>query len=250
MPDILAPALAVPGLGWLAAVALLAGIVRGFSGFGTAMVYMPVAGQMLSPVAALVSLVIMDAIGPLAHVPRALRQVERGDLLRLCAGLAVALPAGLWVLTRLPAEAFRYGVSLISLLLLVLLVRGWRYHGRLTRGLVVGTGMLGGALGGATGLTGPPVIMLYMSASLPARVVRATLMLYLIAADALMVGVLGATGRLTPVALGVGVLMLVPYIAGNLLGGWLFRPEREALYRWVAYGIIAVSAIMGLPLLD
>src|SRR6056297_1412897 len=87
MPDILAPALAVPGLGWLAVVALLAGVVRGFSGFGTAMVYMPVAGQMLSPVAALVSLVIMDAIGPLAQVPRALRQVERGDLLRLCGGL-------------------------------------------------------------------------------------------------------------------------------------------------------------------
>ena len=32
---------------------LLAGLVRGFSGFGTAMVFIPIAGQVLSPIATL-----------------------------------------------------------------------------------------------------------------------------------------------------------------------------------------------------
>ena len=54
MPDLLAQALAQPGLGWLFAAALVAGVVRGFSGFGTAMAFMPVAGAILSPFAALI----------------------------------------------------------------------------------------------------------------------------------------------------------------------------------------------------
>ncbi len=250
MPDIFGSALTLSGLIWLAVTAFVAGIVRGFSGFGTAMIYMPVAGQILSPVGALVTLTVMDVIGPLPNVPRAVKDANKGDLLRLCAGLVVALPVGIALLTRMPVEAFRYGVSLIALVLLVLLVSGWRYHGRLTRPLVVGTGMLGGFLGGSTGLAGPPVIMLYMASSLPARVVRASLLLYLVGVDVLMIGTLGIMGQLSLAPVAIGAVLILPYMAGNIAGGWLFRPEFERGYRWVAYGLIAVSALSGLPLFD
>ena len=68
MPEALAAALATPGLPWLAAAVFVAGMVRGFAGFGTAMVYLPVAGQILSPFEALTTLVVMDMIGPLPHI--------------------------------------------------------------------------------------------------------------------------------------------------------------------------------------
>ena len=48
--------------------AVLAGLVRGFSGFGTAMVFIPIAGQVLSPVATLIVLLVMDLIGPLPNM--------------------------------------------------------------------------------------------------------------------------------------------------------------------------------------
>lgn len=250
MPDLIAPALAQPALGWLAGVALLAGLVRGFSGFGTAMVYMPVAGQVLNPFGALVTLTIMDIIGPLPNVPRALRDGERGDVALLTAGLIVAMPLGLALLGRLPGEAFRYGVSLIALLLVVLLASGFRYHGRLTRPLVAGAGALGGFLGGLTGLAGPPAIMLYMASSRPAAVIRANLMLYLVAVDLTMVVVLWLAGRLEGHMVVLGLGLALPYLVGNVVGGWLFRPGRERLYRLVAYAIITVSALSGLPLFD
>ena len=186
MPEILAAALDQPGLGWLATVALIAGVVRGFTGFGTALIYMPVAGQFLSPFGALITLTAMDVIGPLPNLPRAFRDGHRRDALRLCAGLAVAMPLGVWVLTLVAPEVFRYSVSLLSLGLLVLLVSGWRYHGELRRAAVYAVGMLGGFLGGATGLAGPPVIMTYMASPHPAKVIRANLLLYLFGVDILM----------------------------------------------------------------
>lgn len=250
MLEALQAALTQPGLAWLGLAALAAGVVRGFSGFGTAMVFMPVAGQVLSPVTALVAMAVMDLVGPLPHVPRALKHAHRRDIVRLCAGLVVALPLGLWVLVSIRPEMFRYGVSLISLGLLVLLMLGWRYRGEVRRGMIYVAGMISGFLGGVAGLTGPPVILIYMSRPLPAPVVRANLMLYLIGADILMMLMLGIGGRLTLSAVLTGAIVTLPYLVGNLLGAWLFRPEFERVYRWAAYTIIAVSALSGLPLWD
>ncbi len=250
MPDLFAAAMAQPGLAWLLAAATLAGIVRGFTGFGTAMIYMPVAAQILTPFGALITLTAMDVIGPLPNVPRALRQGHRRDVLRLCGGLVVAMPLGVWALTIVAPEVFRYSVSLIALVLLVLLVTGYRYRGTLKHWMVYATGTLGGFLAGATGLAGPPVIMLYMASSHPAKVIRANLLLYLLGVDILMMVVLWAMGQMELTSLTLGFVLAVPYLVGNVIGGLLFQPGREKIYRTVAYLLIAASAVSGLPLFD
>lgn len=214
------------------------------------MVYLPVAGSYLGPFAALTTLLVMDFFGPLPNVPGALRSKHPGDMSRLILGLVIALPLGVLVLTQVPAELFRYGVSLIALLLLVLLMSGYRYRGTLTPRLITGTGMLGGFLGGSTGLPGPPVIMLYMASTHPAHVIRATLMLYLLSFDIMMVAVFLAFDRLETSFLLLGFCVMVPYLIGNILGGWLFRPGLEGIYRGIAYLIIAISAVIGLPIWD
>jgi uncharacterized membrane protein YfcA len=250
MPDALAGALAQDGLVWLVVAALTAGLVRGFAGFGTAMIYMPVAGQVLGPFGALATLTIMDVIGPIPLLPRAWREADRRDMLRLALGLVVAMPVGLWFLGMLDPKVFRYGVSLIALGLLVLLIAGVRYRGRLTPMLVSSTGALGGFLGGLTGLAGPPVIMLYMASSHAARVVRANLILYLMSVDLAMMALLAGMGRFTLNLVVLGVMLAIPFLVGNVIGARIFRPEYERAYRVVAYAVIAASALMGLPLLD
>ncbi|MEL6643948.1 MAG: TSUP family transporter [Pseudomonadota bacterium] len=242
--------IAPQALAWIAAAALVAGLVRGFSGFGTAMIYLPVAGQFLSPGAALTALVIMDIVAPMAMVPRALRDGDPPDVLRLALGLALAMPLGVWVLTLVPAEVFRYAVSALTLGLLVLLIAGFRYQGRLTPPMVTGTGALGGLLGGSVGLPGPPVIMLYMASPHPASAIRANITLYLILADIALITLLWLFGELVWNALALGAALLIPYPIGIMVGGRLFVPEYEALYRAVAYVIIAVSALSGLPVWD
>ena len=157
----------------LMAAALTAGLVRGFAGFGTAMIYLPVAGQILSPFAALTTLIVIELTGPLPIVPRALRDGHPADVLRLGVGLVLAMPVGVYTLTLVAPEVFRYGVSIAALLLLLCLISGLRYRGRLTPPMVYGTGAMGGFLAGSVGLPGPPVILLYMASPLPVSAVRA-----------------------------------------------------------------------------
>ena len=46
----------------------------------------------------------------------------------------------------------------------------------------------------------------------------------------------------------LGIMVAIPYAMGTTLGGMLFRPGYERVYRGVAYAIIAISAIRGLPI--
>src|SRR5882672_12486218 len=52
---------------WVAAAAALAGLVRGFSGFGSAMIFVPVASAIYEPRIAVVLLFIFDGPGHDAH---------------------------------------------------------------------------------------------------------------------------------------------------------------------------------------
>ncbi len=250
MPEIAASVLATPGLIWLIGAALAAGIVRGFAGFGTAMIYLPVAGQWLPPFEALTTLVVMDLIGPLPHVKRALRDGIAADVARLSAGMIVALPFGVYVLSLVAPEVFRYGVSFVTMSLLLLLIGGVRYTGALSRPVIYGTGAAGGFLAGSVGLPGPPVIMLYMASGHTPKVIRANNMLYLILSVVAMLAMFAIFGKLVLSAVGLGLALAVPYLLGNVAGGLIFRDEAERTYRMVAYAIIAASAVSGLPFLD
>ncbi len=250
MPEAFASAWNADGLWFLGLAALLAGLVRGFTGFGTAMVYLPFAGQVLGPFEALTTMIVKDLVAPLMHVPRALKDGHPGDVVRLSVGAFVAVPIGIYILTIVEPEVFRWGVSIVALFLLIILISGIRYRGRLTRPLVFGTGAAGGFLAGSVGLPGPPIILLYMASTLPVSAVRANVTLYLILADSALLAVLWWKGLLAVSALALGALLIVPYLVGNWIGAILFRPDLETIYRRIAYLIIAASAIMGMPILD
>ncbi|MGJ8584831.1 MAG: sulfite exporter TauE/SafE family protein [Marinosulfonomonas sp.] len=250
MPDVLASALQAPGLGWILAAAFIAGLVRGFSGFGTGMVFLPVAGQFLTPFEALAVTITMDAFGPIPNIPNAIKNSKTDDVLRLSVGLILGAPVGVLVLGAIAPEYFRYGVSIIALVTLIILISGLRYRGVLTKKMVFGTGFFAGLMEGTVGMPGPPVILLYMASDNPIRVIRATIMLFLFGSVFVLFGTLVAFGQFPWAVLGLGLFATVPYLMANVLGAAMFRPELERVYRSVAYVIIAVSAVSGLPLFD
>jgi len=51
--------------------------------------------------------------------------------------------------------------------------------------------------------------------------------------------------RLQPIL--IGLIMLLPYMAGSAVGVALFDTTKERVYRVVAYIVIAGSALIGLP---
>src|SRR6056297_4030984 len=114
MPDALLQAWSMPGLPWLIATIGIAGLVRGFTGFGTALIFVPVAGIFLPPAVVIGVITLTGIASTAALLPRAWGQADRPEvgLLALVALLTVTL--GLWLLDRLPTDAIRWIVAGIA----------------------------------------------------------------------------------------------------------------------------------------
>lgn len=248
MPEALFAALSTEGLIWLVLAVCVAGLVRGFSGFGSGMIIMPVASSVLSPVEAVIFLTAAELLGPLPNLRAAWRDGAPRDVGLLLIGVILALPFGLWFLSRVSPEGFGWVISTIVLVLLLLLMSGWRYKGELTQRLTVATGALGGFMTGFAGIPGPPVIMLYMASKLPIATIRANFLLYLLGIDLILFAMLWLSGMMVWKIILLGLLVGIPNLIANKLGALMFDPKAEALFRAVAYIVIAASAIIGLPL--
>lgn len=250
MPDLLRQAVAQDGLGWLLAVVFLAGMVRGFSGFGTAMIFIPFASKQLEPVTVLIALTVMDIFGPLPNLPRSWRDGEPASVARLGLATLLALPLGVYLLLAVPTDVFRYAVSVMAIVVPVSLLAGLRYRGELTSGVLYAGGAVAGLTGGAVGLPGPPVIMLFAASTKAVSVIRANIMMYLFVFDIFLLTWLGLKGQLEAFPIVLGLLFFLPCVAGNIVGAAIFDPRRERLYRGIAYAVIFTAALTSLPLWD
>ncbi len=250
MPEIVRGVLATPGLLWIAIAFLSAGHVRGFTGFGTALIVMPVAAVFL-PMPIAIALVMMTGMAswPLI-VPRAIREADRREVLAMATAAAVTTPVGIWLLTWVDRDVLRWMVALAATTTLAALVTGWRYHGRVKGPGLLGVGGSAGVLGGATGLTGPPVILFYLASTRAVATMRANTILFLALLDIVVIVNMVWRGLIDWEVVPIALALAVPYTTGIVVGQWLFNPEMERAYRLLAYGVIAVAILTGLPLFD
>jgi uncharacterized protein len=240
---------AAPGvLAVLATVAFIGGLARGFSGFGTAMIFVPVAGAAIGPVMAAPVLILMDGIGSLPLLPPAWRNGDRAAVLLMSAGALCTVPVGAWLLTRSNPIALRWGVCVTILGLVGLLASGWRYRLTPHRAVTAGVGVISGLLTGVAQIGGPPAVAYWLGGASESGHVRANMVLFLALSELQAAVIYGFAGLFS---LKTAILALVcgpAFVLGLLLGRRMFGLAAPATFRRVCYGLITVAAIVGMPL--
>ena len=248
MPDALAQALATPGLVWLMLVIGIAGLVRGFAGFGTALILVPVANIFLDPKQVVTVIVLTGIASNAVILPRAWRQGSRGEVGVLVVAAVVTVPIGLWLLEVLDKTTVRWAITVVAGGMLGAMVCGWRFSGAVTKPVILAIGAAAGILGGATGLTGPVVILFYLAGQAVAQSVRANTILFLAALDVVILANLFIAGDVTLGLLILALVLSVPYAMTTVIGQALFDPKHEKLYRYLAYSVIGLAVVSGLPI--
>ena len=232
----------------VAGAAALAGLVRGFSGFGGAMVFMPVASLVYEPKLAAVLLFIADDLAALAMLPDALRRCVWREVLPLGIAAVIAVPFGVALLVVADADVMRWVICSVILLAVGLMALGWRYTARLGLPATLGTGLLAGLSGGAAALPGPPVVLLWLGGQGNAATVRANLIVFF-GFTATAAGVSYWWGGLFTQASLLMSLPLIPaYLLPLRLGSRLFMRASEQQFRRAALALCAFAALSGLPL--
>jgi uncharacterized protein len=236
---------------WLAfAISTLSGLVRGFSGFGSALIYMPLIAAVYEPRVAAVTLLLIDSISTAPFTLRSFRQCTWREILPMFAACVIAIPLGATALVVLDPIVLRWFMVATILLLLAILMSGWRYQGRPSLPLTLGVGLFSGFGGGAVQIAGPAVIIYWLGGANNTVTVRANMMVYFLLMDVVMLVVYGLRGLFTAELTVLALLLGIPFFAATAAGALLFHSSSDRSYRRIAYIIIAVSAIVSLPLFD
>lgn len=151
------------------------GFMRGFVGFGGALVIVPVLSVVVGPLAAvpIASLSGLPAVFQL--LPSAVRHSERRFAVPVAGATLVGAPLGTWVLVSVDPEVMKIGIALLVLLMVGLLYRGWQLKGT-HLGVLTGAGMLSGVVQGTAGIGGPPAVAAALSRAGSAQQQRANVL--------------------------------------------------------------------------
>lgn len=248
MPDGLALALSTPGLVWVICISVIAATVYGFAGFGAALIFMPLATIFLPPPLAIAAMSLSALASLVTVFPGAWKAADRRQTLLMLGVSLLFMPLGIALLRLAPEIAIRTAVCVLTLATLTALVAGWKVPVRGGRGLQLGVGALAGITGGSTGLNGPPVVLFNLGTDQPVSVTRGNLACFLTLNAMCMLPMMWLQDLVQGPAVWLGLVLLGPYALGGFIGTWLFRPEAASLYKGVAYILIGLAGIMGLPI--
>lgn len=238
MPDLLALPFLI-----CAVVACIAGMVRGFAGFGAAMVMTPIFSALYGPTVGVALCLMLEIAVALPVVPGVLGLVDWRRIGLMLVAAAVGVPLGNLVLTWAEPEPMRWAISVIVLSAVALLASGWRYKGQPRPATTLAAGVSSGFLNGLAGMAGPPIAFYYLAGQESAAHVRANLTTYFVFVD--LVAILTFASRsLVDWNTIVLALFLAPAV---MLGGWLgaklFPLASENFYRRLALALLVGVAI-------
>lgn len=214
-----------------ALIAAAAGVIRGITGFGGAMVMSPPLALLLGPLLAVPIVLLLESIAatPMLVATRALvRWKVIGPIIAMA---CLTVPLGTYVLLHVDPQLMRRVIAAVVIVFSLMLLRGWRYSGRQRLGTSLGLGGLSGAMVGATGMGGPPIILYLLAGPDPIETTRANLT-YFVGAIALasfaalwLAGAVGANGLLLALVLTPG------YYLGMVAGSRLFSRLNDTRFR-------------------
>jgi uncharacterized protein len=227
-------------------LAFAAGLMRGYTGFGTPIFLSPIYAVLFGPQATVPLLIIME-IGVAAQmVPPSWPKADWPEVGGLAAGCAVMLPVGAMMLSVLDPVLVKKFIGIMTILFVAMLWFGWRYRGPRTTPVRIIFGAISGFTNGLTGIGAPPAILYYVSGDKDIATMRANLILYFSAITMIAVPSFLYLGLVTWETVWRCVVLSVPHLSAIAIGSRLFHGTSEKLYIRAALLTLFAAGVIGL----
>jgi uncharacterized protein len=220
-----------------------AALVRGLTGFGFAILAVPLMSLVIAPAqAVLLALVLQMLIGPFG-VRSSLPLIDRRVVGTIAAVAAITTPLGLWLLTLLDADTARLLIAAIAFVCFFgfLVKRAPTPNRALPHLIATGTGS--GLLNGFAAMPGPPVILYFVRDGVAPLVARGSMMLVFFAA-----AVSGTVTAALRDLLNLKILALTLFcfpvmLIGNHIGSRFFGRISEPVWRGGVIVLLGIAMI-------
>ncbi|MBM3532413.1 MAG: sulfite exporter TauE/SafE family protein [Alphaproteobacteria bacterium] len=220
-------------------------VVRGYSGFGMGLMIIPLLSLALPPADAVIVVLIFGVTVALKQLPGLWRHIDWRGLKLLMPVAILTTPIGTWLLGLASPAVLRLGLSVSVIAVAILFLIGFRLTGTPGKGTIVATGALAGVMNGVAGLSGPPLVFLYLTRADSLSVGRATLIAFFFVTDAaaLVFAWMGDIVRRETAAM---ALLLIPFLlAGVVIGERAFSGTSPERFRQVVLWLLVLTGVVG-----
>ncbi|MFM8625537.1 MAG: sulfite exporter TauE/SafE family protein [Actinomycetota bacterium] len=231
-----------PEIVWIVACVAVAAFAQSLSGFGFALIAVPLMAVVLEPRVAVVVATMVGAVSTIVQAWADRRHAVRDVSMRLTAAAFLGMPIGSVLFLVVSADTLRLLVGIAVLAAAVLLVRGFRLDapsGRLDWVM----GAVSGVLATSTSTNGPPLVFVLQARGMAPDSFRATIntvfALSNIGALAFFIG----AGKVNADGL-VGFAVALPAMLVAMRLGYAVRPHVEGQrFRRLVLALLTLAGV-------
>ena len=231
----------------IAAIACLAASTLSLTGFGFALVFVPLASMVweVKPVIAVSTILWTSLMIPLLFEVRG--QIKLSRISPLLIGGICAIPGGIVLIHRIDPDHLQIIIAAIAIAVAIafyLIPRIRLERPRLSLSILVGA--IAGFVNSSMGMGGPPLVLYILSFEREIEGMRSTLMpIFFVTGVMTLIGFAG-TGIIDKEVLIMAGLSIPAVGFGALVGAWLRRRISVSLFRSVTLGIIVITSTSAL----
>ena len=144
-------------------VIIFSGFIRGFLGFGSGLITIPMLSFIYSPIFAVVFNIIIEIPTSIYLTLVGIRNCKFKEISPMFFSMMLMIPIGTIFLIYLDEQIIKILMSILVIFFVVLIASGWRLQSTITKYVLIMAGTTSGLMQGSTGMGGPPFATILLS---------------------------------------------------------------------------------------
>jgi uncharacterized protein len=224
-------------------IAAIAGVIRGITGFGGALLMAPPFALILGAKLTVPVVLLLEGLVALPMTVQNRALVRWPVMMPMTLAALAAAPFGTYLLVSADPLTLRRAIAATVIVFSMLMLGGWRYAGRQRTATGASLGALSGAMASATGIGGPPVILYLLAGPDPIQNTRANLTFFICAVAIGGLAMMALAGAFDARALWITAAATPGYYLGIVAGSRLFSRFDDTRFRQLTLALMLVVSI-------
>jgi uncharacterized protein len=236
-----------PGVAaWVCLCFALGSFAQALSGFGFALIAIPLASLVMAPIDAVVIQTLAGFVMSCIMAWQYRADADRDVLRRVVPASLVGIPIGMLIANVASDRALRFGVGIAVLVAATAIATGYRIRTSRTSAVDGFAGFVSGVLAATTGTNGPPLVIALAGRDAEPLAFRATLQAAFAIANIVLVPLFIWNGKVTRVGVIGSAIAIVPTVLGRVIGERIFATLDKARFRRVVLTMLFIAGTVAL----
>ena len=228
-----------------AGAAIVAGFVRGFTGFGGPAIMSLILIQLYDPMSVVSKVVLIDALASVKLLPSTAREFDRKLTGLIVLTSILGVPFGVYALLEYEPATLKQAIALAAAICSGIMLMGWRMTRLPPAWAIALVGFGSGVVLGATFIALTMVVFLFASPA-PAAVSRANAVYWGFSVGVVVILGYSLAGILSWDDVWRSGIVGLVYLAGVTAGSVAFRATNERDFRRAALWLLVVLSVIAL----